>query len=403
MKILQINSTCGIGSTGRISVDINNMLQERNHESYIAYGRGVAKECNTSIKIGTKYDNYLHVAITRIFDKHGYGSYNATRKFIKKVNKIDPDIIHLHNIHGYYINIGVLFKYIIESSKPVIWTLHDCWPLTGHCTHFDFIDCNRWKNGCGKCPQKQMYPSTIYVDNSAQNIKRKKDLFTDVKKMVIVTPSVWLAKVVQESMLYKYRTRVINNGIDTEVFKPRKNKLRQRYNIDDKYIILGTASNWTERKGYDYFVNMSKRIEKDEVIILVGLKKDQIQNQPDKIIGVERTDSIEELAEFYSAADVFVNPTLEDNFPTTNLEALACGTPVITFDSGGSGESVDKNCGFVVKQGDIDGLMYSIATVKRRTKMMYAGHTRARAVNLYDKNVMFHEYYSLYKAMLNYT
>lgn len=399
MRILQINTVCGVGSTGRIAADIHRVLRECGHGSYIAYGRETARGCDTAIRIGNKSDTCVHAVITRLFDRHGYGSYRATEEFVRRVKLLDPDIVHLHNIHGYYINIELLFRYLKAMSKPVIWTFHDCWPFTGHCAYFSYAGCEKWRNGCGSCPQIRSYPSSIIADNSTQNLARKRSLFTSVKDMIIVTPSRWLAGLVQESFFGERSIVVINNGIDLGVFKPRESSYRQRRNLENKFIALGVASPWSTRKGYDYFAALSQRLRNDEVMVLVGLEKNRIKSLPQNIIGIGRTESVEKLAEIYSAADVFVNPTLEDNFPTTNLEALACGTPVITFDTGGSGESVDSGCGFVVEQGNVDGLMCSIETVKQRGKSCYSGHARERAMMLYDKNVKYREYIDLYQAV----
>lgn len=399
MRILQINSVCGVGSTGRITVGIHGVLREYRHESYIAYGRGSARGCDTATRIGDKFDIYVHAMKTRLFDKHGYGSYRATEEFIRRVKLLDPDIVHLHNIHGYYINIELLFRYLKAAGKPVIWTFHDCWPFTGHCAYFSYAGCEKWRNGCGSCPQIRSYPSSILIDNSAQNFARKRELFSSVKDLIIVTPSRWLAGLVQKSFFAEHHIVVINNGIDLGIFRPRESSYRQRYDLENKFIMLGVASPWSRRKGYSYFAAVSQRLKNDEVIVLVGMQENQIKSLPQNIIGIARTDSAEELAEVYSAADVFVNPTLEDNFPTTNLEALACGTPVITFDTGGSGESVDSGCGFVVEQGNVDGLMCSIETVKQRGKSCYSGHARERAMMLYDKNVKFREYLDLYQTV----
>ena len=219
MKALQINSVCGIGSTGRIATDIHEILIKQGHESYIAFGRGLPKNCDAAIRIGSKYDNYVHAALTRVLDRHGLGSKKATQEFINKVEKIDPDIIHLHNIHGYYINIEILFNYIKDANKPVVWTLHDCWSFTGHCSYFDYVNCDAWVDGCKNCPQKKDYPASFVFDNSQTNYLLKKQIFTGVKNLTIVTPSKWLAGLVKKSFLKDYPVQVINNGIDLDIFQ----------------------------------------------------------------------------------------------------------------------------------------------------------------------------------------
>lgn len=399
MKVLQINSVCGVGSTGRIATDIHNMLIEQGHDSYIAYGRDLQKNCDNAIKIGTKTDNYLHVAKTRIFDKHGFGSKQATKEFINKVVDIDPDIIHLHNIHGYYINIEILFNYLKEANKPVVWTLHDCWSFTGHCAYFDYVKCDKWREGCYDCVQKNSYPSSILIDNSKRNYRFKKEVFTGVKNLTLITPSNWLSDLVGESFLKRYQVKTINNGIDLDVFKPSKSDFKQRYNINEKFVILGAASTWDNRKGLKYFYELSEMLREDEVIILVGLTKKQLEKLPKNIIGITRTNNIKELAEIYSTADVFVNPTLEDNFPTTNIEALACGTPVVTFDTGGSPEIIDERTGFVIEKGDILKLCNATRKIKLNSKENYINECITRANALYDKSKKFNEYIDLYKRL----
>lgn len=364
MKVLQINSVCGIGSTGRIATDIHNMLIEQGHESYIAYGRELPKYCENAIKIGTKYDNYKHVLLTRVFDKHGFGSKKATIEFINKVIKIDPDVIHLHNIHGYYINIEVLFNYLKEANKPVVWTLHDCWSFTGHCAYFDYVGCEKWKTGCYNCAEKKSYPTSRFVDNSTDNYNKKKDLFSGIKNLTLITPSKWLSELVNKSFLKCYNVEVINNGISTNIFKYRDTDFKRTYDIENKYMILGVASIWDRRKGLNDFLKLSKMLGEEYIIVLVGLNKSQLKMLSDykNIIGIAKTNNIDELVEIYSAADLFFNPTYEDNYPTTNLESLACGTPVVTYDSGGSPESINEECGYVINPGNIEkvkSLLYS--------------------------------------------
>lgn len=392
MRVLQINSVCGIGSTGRIATDIHNILVEKGHESYIAYGRDLPKNCDNAIRIGTKIDNYTHVAKTRLLDIHGFGSTKATKEFISKVKDLDPDIIHLHNIHGYYINIEILFNYLKEANKPVVWTLHDCWSFTGHCAYFDYVGCDKWKTGCYNCPEKKAYPSSLIFDNSKNNYINKKEIFTGVKNLTIVTPSQWLANLVQESFLNEYPVKVINNGIDLNTFRPNAGDFRKKFNLYGKFIILGVASVWDRRKGLKYFVELADKVSEDEVIVLVGLTEKQINQIPKNIIGITRTNNVKELVNIYSSTDVFVNPTLEDNFPTTNLEALACGTPVVTFDTGGSPEILDKESGFVSSIRDSESLYKIVKVIKNDINKENECVNRSKAFNKNDK-------LSLYKSL----
>lgn len=393
VKILQINSVCGIGSTGRIATDIHQTLKEQGHESIIAYGRGIPMNCESSIRIGSKYDNYAHVALTRIYDKHGFGSTKATEIFIEKIEEFRPDIIHLHNIHGYYINIKLLFDYLKKADKSVVWTLHDCWAFTGHCSHFDFIQCSKWKLGCNHCPQKNNYPSSLFIDNSKGNYKVKKEIFTGIKNMTIITPSTWLANLVKDSFLNEYPVKVINNGIDLEIFSNMNSDFRERHKLKNKFIILGVANIWEEKKGFNHFLELSNNIKGNEIIVLIGLTEAQKRICPENIIGITRTNNIKELAEIYSAADVFVNPTLEDTFPTTNLEALACGTPVITFDTGGSVESIDGSCGIVVEKGNVMELNNAIKLFRDNKYFLDNCLNRSKK---YDKREKYNEYLDMY-------
>ncbi|TQO58787.1 glycosyltransferase [Paraclostridium bifermentans] len=396
MKVLQINSVCGVGSTGRIATDLYKVLEENGHSCKIAYGRGNAPEHIDSIKIGTNFDNYLHVFKTRVFDEHGFGSVAATKEFIEEVRKYDPDIIHLHNIHGYYINIKILFEYIREANKPVIWTLHDCWAFTGHCAYFDFVGCDKWKYECEKCPQKSVYPTSKVKDNSKLNYEQKKKIFTSINNMTIVTPSNWLANLVKESFLGKYNVKVVNNGIDLDVFKPTESNFRKKYDLQDEFIILGVASDWSERKGLKYFIDLQKVLSEKYKIVIVGVNKKQQKMLPKEIISITRTNNTKELAEIYTSADVFLNPTVQDNFPTTNLESLACGTPVITFETGGSPESINNKCGIVIKNKTILEIKDAIRLLKENKISLDSCTNNSKK---YDKNERYSDYIFIYKKI----
>ena len=400
MKVLQINSVCGIGSTGRIATDIHSTLLEHNYESCIAYGRNLPKNCDNTIKIGRKLDEYAHIAKTRLFDRHGFGSKQATIAFIKQVISLDPDIIHLHNIHGYYINIEVLFDYIKAYNKPVVWTLHDCWSFTGHCSYFDFVKCFKWESECSSCPQKTVYPSSFLLDNSKSNFSIKKGLFNGVNKLTIVTPSTWLSEYVKKSFLSDNLVSVIHNGIDLNAFKPIESSFRQDRDLIDSYVILGVAAPWTERKGLAYFIELSKTLPADMKIVLVGLSQQQIKDLPDNIIGIMKTTNISELAEIYSAADVFVNPTLEDNFPTTNIEALACGTPVITFNTAGSPEAIAPGCGLVTKEKSAASLLEAIEELRVIGKAKLTQNCISRATENFNKMGRYNDYIEIYKSLI---
>lgn len=356
MKVFMINTVCGIGSTGRICTDIAERLQADGHECLIAYGRGIVPEQyrKYAVRIGSTPDVYLHCAKARIFDNVGFGSKHATKTLIKKIEDYDPDVIHLHNLHGYYINIEILFSYLKEANKPVVWTLHDCWSFTGHCAHFAAAGCEQWKHCCGNCPEKRTYPTSLVLDCSYANFKRKQTAFSGLDKLTLVTPSRWLAQLTKESFLNEYPVRVIPTGIDLNVFRPTESNLRERWGLENKFIVLGVASVWNDRKGLADMVRLAKELGVGYAVVLVGITDKQRRELSDSMIGIGRTANVRELAQIYSAADVFINPTYEDTYPTVNLEAIACGTPVVTYNTGGSVESADENC--VVEQGDVAGL-----------------------------------------------
>lgn len=358
MKILMINSVCGIRSTGKICTDLATALEKNSHEVKIAYGREKVPEQyrKYAVRIGTYIDVYCHGAKARLFDADGLGSRMATKKFLKWVSKFNPDVVHLHNLHGYYINVPLLFKYLIDNNKKIIWTLHDTWAFTGHSGICDIYNCEKWKTGCGNCPAYKEYPSSI-KDGSSHNYLWKRELFTKVKDITIVTPSKWLAGLVKQSFFSDKRIEVIPNGIDTKQFRPLKNDFKSYYGIENKILLMGCATWWGKGKGlYDFF-KLAEQIDDRFRIVLVGLDKKQIDKLPNKILGIERTNSVKELAQIYSAADVFLNLTYADNFPTVNLEALSCGTPVITYKTGGSAECLGDYNGKSFDKGDIDAII----------------------------------------------
>lgn len=396
MKVVQINSVCGVGSTGRIAVDISKKLSEEGIENYIFYGVGDSNY-RLGVKFGDKWNVRTHQLGTRLLGKHGFYSKHATKDLVERLKEFDPDIVHLHNIHGHYLNVEVLFEYLASSNIKVIWTLHDCWSFTGHCAYYDYVNCNKWQTECNNCPALREYPRSLIFDRSKESFKDKKRIFNSVEDLTLITPSKWLAEETRKSFLSRYPVKVINNGIDLSNFKPSIGDFRKKHGVEEKFIVLGVAGVWERRKGLDYFIELAKKAKDDEVIVLVGLSQEQQNKLPKNIIGISRTNSVKELAEIYTTADVFVNPTLEDNFPTTNLEALACGTPVITFDTGGSAEAVNNQTGVVVGKGNLNALVIAINNVRNKGKEKYKKVCIDRAKELYDKENKFLEYIQLYK------
>lgn len=401
MKVLQINMT-DMFSTGNIMLNIARKTRERGHEAYT-----VSKKTRMSLwqnrkdpfhtYIGTRTEHTIHRYFSWITDLQDYGSVIATYELIRKIKKINPDIIHLHDIVGWYVNIGILFKFLKKYNKPIVWTFHDCWAFTGRCVYFDSVNCDRWKTGCGNCPQIGYMPRSWYFDLSAFNWKRRKRLFTSVNNLTIVSPSKWLKDFTKDSFLSRYKSIVINNGINLEVFKPTKGKIYNDLKNINKKIILGVAGTWSKRKGADDFVKLSQILPTNYQIVLVGISQEELKCE--NIIAYKRTTNQKELAEIYTAADVFANPTMEENFPTVNLEALACGTPIVTYRTGGSPESVDSNTGIVVDKGNIDEMYDAILHITQKGKEHYSNACIEKSKN-YDMNARFNDYVDLYEEIL---
>lgn len=394
MKVLQINSTVNTGSTGRIAEEIGRKLIDSGYESYIAHGRGGNSSQSKTLEIGGQLDTLLHGGFTLFTDRHGFASTRATKEFLKKVDQIKPDVIGLHNLHGYYINIELLFDYIRAKSIPVVWTLFDCWAFTGHCSYYDSVGCQKWKTQCHNCPKTDKYPKS-FIDNSKRNFIDKKRIFNSLNNLELIVHSDWLKNQVEGSFLNKYPIHHIYNGVNVEVFKPVDNK--------GEKIVLGVASTWDERKGLNDFIKLRELLSNEYQIVLIGLSESQIQQLPKGIKGIKRTESVAELANWYSRALCFVNPTYQDNFPTTNIEALACGTPVITYDTGGSPEAVDVKTGVVVERGDIEQLANSIGLINtnmNRSNEMVKD-CRERVEVMFDTQKQYAEYEKIFNSLVS--
>ena len=393
MKIVQINATCGVGSTGKICVGISQVLDEKKIENYILYS---AKSNGDSHGISCSNENYIkwQAVKSRFCGNYGFNSKKATRRMIKELERLNPDVVHLHNIHGHDCDLKMLLTYFKEKKTKLIWTFHDCWSFTGYCTYFDLVKCNKWRTGCSACPQRTSY--SWFFDQSKRLYQKKKALFSGLD-LTIVTPSKWLADLVHHSFLKDYPVEVINNGIDLDVFHKTESSFRARQGVEEKKLVLGVALGWEKRKGLDVFVALAKRLPDPYRILLIGTNDEVDRELPKNILTIHRTQDQRELAEIYSAADVFVNPTREDNYPTVNMEALACGTPVITFRTGGSPEMLDATCGFVVSCDDVDALEREIIRVC--TEGPYPREACLKKAQEFDKNQRFTEYVELYERI----
>jgi glycosyltransferase involved in cell wall biosynthesis len=403
MKIIQINVTANSCSTGRIAEGIGLKAQKAGFDSWIAYGRWANNSSSHLIRIGTKIDYLEHGIETRLFDNHGLASRRATGSFLKKIDTIKPDIIHLHNIHGYYLNYKLLFQYIRKKGIPVVWTLHDCWAFTGHCSHFSFCRCEKWRSGCFSCSQKRSYPLSLFLDRSKNNYEDKKKNFTSISNLTIVSVSEWLENLVSQSFLGGSNHVVIHNGIDTAMFSPasQSNEIRLKHGIrQNEMMLLGVAGVWDKRKGLHDFIELSKHLPPQQKIVLVGLTGKQIKTLPKTIIGIERTESTKQLSEYYSAANLFLNLTYEDNYPTTNLEAISCGTPCLTYKTGGSPESITAETGFIVSQGNLESVQQCINTVQKNGKESYSSACRKYSLAHFRQEDCFNNYIKIYEALL---
>ena len=342
------------GSTGGIMMKEHRELLAAGQESYAFWGRGRKADNPNEMKFASDVEVKLDVLQTRIDGKAGFHSKAATKCLLARLDEIKPDVVHLHNVHGYYINVEMLFEWLANQDCDVQWTLHDCWAFTGHCAYFTYAKCSQWKDLCAHskpCSQLNTYPKTFSKVSCSWSFLQKKRLFNliPIERMNLITPSQWLADLVGESFLSNFPVEVRHNTIDTAVFKPTPSDFRERWGIGGKFMILGVASPWTERKGLNDFIKLAGELDfENYIIVLVGLSKKQIEKLPEGIVGLVRTDSREELAGIYSTADVFFNPTAEDNFPTVNLEAEACGTPVLTYDTGGCSETIHDEISHIV-------------------------------------------------------
>ncbi len=370
MKILIINTVCGIRSTGRIATAMAEEYILQGHECVIAYGREAVPQQyrKISYRIGTDFGIYTNALKARFLDNEAFNAKRATKKFIKWANSYDPDVLCLHNLHGYYINIKLLFDWIKSRPKmQVKWTLHDCWAFTGHCAHFSFVGCHRWKTGCHNCPQLKKYPAGLFLDGSKKNYLRKKACFGGVENMTITVPSHWLANLVKQSFLGEYPVEVVHNTVNTQVFKPTESDFRQSYGLQDKYIVLGVATAWDDRKGLCDFIKLSKLLDKHCKVVLVGLDEKQIKKMPEDILCIPRTNSVKELAEIYTAADLFLNLSREETFGLTTVEALSCGTYPIVYKNTACEEVVNCYGGMAVEQ-DVNEVVKAIKSFYKKSE-----------------------------------
>lgn len=394
MKVVILNSFCDHGSTGKICRDLSETLLAHGIDNYVLYSRKTSNYSRAR-RFSLISKAYVPAIVSRIIGNYGFNSLIDTIRLINFLKEYKPDIIHIHNIHSHDCNFRMLFSYIKKHQIKVFYTFHDCWAFTGYCMYFDAVNCNKWETECYDCPLKSNF--SWFLDRSKTLYRRKRKVMADID-MTVITPSRWLAGLVKRSFLSKYPVRVINNGIDLSVFSPTKSDFREKNNLLNSFIILGVASVWEIRKGLDTFIYLSSKLDQRFKIILVGTNEVIDKQLPDNIISIHRTANQTELAALYSAADVFVNPTLEDNFPTVNIEAIACGTPVITYDTGGCAEMLDNKSGVVVPKGNRELLLKAIQETCE-TPHFQSEDCISRA-SVFEKKLRFNEYVSLFKSVV---
>lgn len=394
MRVLFVNLVYGVGSTGKIIADIMSLLKKSGNDVRVLYGTGVDSNDENARRISWRAEYYIHNALSRLTDHAGLYSHMATWRLIREIKAFQPDVIHLHTLHGFYVNYEMLFRFLKEADIPVIWTLHDCWAFTGHCTHFSQAKCTQWQTECQRCQLLRRYPHCYGKGDVRRNFLRKRAAFTGVKKLIITTPSQWLADQVAKSFLKDYPRVVVPNGIDHTIFHPRSSKLRERYHLEDKKIVLGIASVWGAQKGLPDMLLLADRLGVDYQVVLIGLSKRQVMAMPSNVLGFSRTANQTELAQWYTAADVFVNPTYEESFGLTAVEAQACGTPAVVYETDGCPETIATKDSILVVQGDLDGLEQAVRNVVQRN-----ARVDIHEMERFDKNRTYKAYIQLYEHM----
>lgn len=404
--LLQINPVLRVNtSTGRIMQEIGELAMQHGWRSCIAYskGRDGIMSCQSEvIPVGNKWSAIWHGLETRLFDRHGLASNEATRLFVKQIQELKPDVIHIHNIHGYFLNYQILFDFLAQSNIPVVWTVHDCWLYTGHCYYYSYAGCNKWQTGCGHCPQKKEFPASWLIDRSHQNYEDKKQAFTSLPldQLTIVPVSEWIREEMQHSFFRNNQFHVIHNGINTNIFNIyNPEQVKQKYGLNGKHILLGVASIWSREKGFDDCIQMADFLHPDEMLVLVGVRPEQQKKLKKNMLGIPRTENIHQLAELYAAADAFINPTWQDNYPTVNLEAIACGTPVVTYRTGGSIEAITDQTGFIVPQGNVKEMLEAARLISQRGKAYYQQPCRTYALENFRKEDRYQDYLDLYDKL----
>lgn len=399
-KLLEISAAYNCGAPGRIVEQIGLLAKSRGWNVYAVHGvrHSNPSQLTTLCKV-TPEQERSHAIRSYLFDEHGLGVRHYTEQVVERIIELDPDLIHLHNLHGYYINYEVLFRYLKIAKKPIIWTFHDFWAITGHCAHFDFNGCEKWKTGCHHCQYHLEYPTSI-IDRSVRNYRLKKQLFSGIDNVTLVPVSNWVASILKESFLKDYTIHTIHNGVDIDLFHPRTVNIKQELGIKSKFILLGVASPWGKMKGFYDYMHLRESLSDEYTIVMVGLTHKQIVKLPKGIVGIERTQNQEELAGYYSMADVTLNLSYQETFGMTTVEGMACGTPGIVYNRTASPELINRETGKVVEAGNIDALVSAVKEICSKGKDFYKIACRERAVSCFNKDDCFKAYVDLYEDVV---
>lgn len=394
MKVLNINAVYGAGSTGVIVHDIHKLLLKNGVESYVAYSTSYSKRVENGYQIGGKIGKKLHAFLCRINGKQAYFSRHSTKKFIRYIEKINPDIVNLHNLHSNYINLNMFLKHLAEKDIKTVVTLHDCWFFTGGCFHYTNEGCFKWKEACGNCPKKKKDTPAFLFDCSAKILKDRKTCFGAFKNLTAVGVSDWITN---ESKTIFKEAITIHNGVDTETFSDVQSDIRKSLNIEGKFVILGPASKWLASHNMEALKTLRNSFSSDTEIILFGCPSGA--NLPQGVRGISFIRDAEKLAEVYSSADVFANVTREDSLPTINLEAQSAGTPVVTYDATGAKETVNGECGFSVETGNIEEMIEKIRFIKEKGRDFFKEDCRNWILAEYDREKNYLKYLELYRKL----
>lgn len=399
-RLLQINTTLGRGSTGRIAELISSLARNAGWECFMAHGpRFLGNSEMRSYQVSGRFDELRHYVLSRVLDRHGLGSCAATKKLIRRIEKVRPDVVHIHNLHGYYANYKLLFQYLAKKGIPTVITMHDFWLMTGHCAYIN-KSCSKWEVGCGHCPRLREYPASFF-DRTRKNWVLKKSLFDafDKDKLVLVPVSHWLEGFAKQSLLSERKFQVIQNGVDTKVFQPYQGEHSELWKKVDwnKHTIISVADKWTEANGFYDIIALSRLLPVDMQIVMVGLNEQQMEGLPDNIVGIGHTSNVQQLVELYSSADVLFNSSTEVTFGLVTAEAMACGTPAIVFKGTAGEEIVNPQTGFTIEKiEEIPELVYAC----REKSDTYNVNCRERVVEYFDSVKQYSKYIELYENIL---